>query len=235
MKYQIAATEHAKLPDSLKSEYEEKDGNFVLKLEGHEEVLIPKAKKDLAEQHRKEAEKRLSEAEAREAKLVADLAKAGDSKKEIEAIRAQHQVEVEKVKASYAEKEKAAKADAAKAMIAAEAQKFASEKFTVPSAIARLYQDRLAVEEVDGVAVIRVREADGKPSVKSLADLQQEFLANKEFAPIVKASAGSGGGAGPSHKGGGAGPKTITKAEMEAMSDAERHQAFVKDGVKVAD
>ena len=129
----------------------------------------------------------------------------------------------------YAEREKAAKAEAGRQMIAAEATRFATEKFTVPTAIARLYQDRLTVEDVDGVSVLRVREADGKPSVKSLADLQQEFLANKEFSPIVKASAGSGGGASPSNKGGGAGPKTATRSQFESMTDGER-LAFSKDG-----
>lgn len=226
MKYAITAEEHGKLSDALKSQYAEKDGVFFLNLEGHEDHLIPKAKKELAEQHRKEAEKRLAEAEAREKKLMDDLAKSGDSKKEIEAIRAQHQAEVEKVRNEYADREKAAKAEAGRQMIAAEATRFATEKFTVPTAIARLYQDRLTVEDVDGVSVLRVREADGKPSVKSLADLQQEFLANKEFSPIVKASAGSGGGASPS--GGGGATKVKINAKMSPSEIAQTLRASGK-------
>lgn len=236
MKYIIDSETHAKLSDETKAEYEEKDGKFVLKLEGHEESFVPKAKRDIEVEHRKNAEKALKEATDREAKLVKDLEAAGGSKTEIENIRKQHQTEVEKIKAEYAEKEQAAKAESHKALIREEATRFASERFTVPSAISRLYQDRLNVEEVDGQAVIRVLEADGKPSVKSLAELQKEFLENKEFSPIVKASQGSGGGAHGSNKGGGANQKrTISKAELETMSQEERHQAFVVDGARVAE
>jgi hypothetical protein len=237
MKYTIAAADYAKLAEPVKAEYKEGEGgSYVLNLEGHEDHFVPKGKKDEAEKHRKRAEDKVAELEAREAKLIKDLEAAAGNKTEVEAIRKQHQAEVEKIKNEYAEKEKAAKAETHKAMIAAEATRFAGEKFTVPSAIARLYQDRLAVEEVDGVPVIRVREPDGKPSVKSLADLQTEFLANKEFAPIVKASSGSGGGAARSDsKGGGAAQRIIPKGEFEAMSQEERHQALVVEKARVSD
>lgn len=235
MKYKITSEEHAKLSDDAKAEYTEKDGAFFLNLEGHEEHLVPKAKRDLEVEHRKNAEKSLKEAQDREAKLLKDLEAAGDSKTKVEEIRKQHETEVARIKEEFAEKEKKAKAESHKAMIREEATRFAGDKFTVPSAISRLYQDRLTVEEVDGNPVIRVLEADGKPSVKSLADLQKEFLENEEFAPIVKASQGSGGGANPS-KGGGANPKrTITKAELAKMSQEERHQAFVVDKATMAE
>ena len=236
MKYIIDSETHAKLSDEAKKEYTEKDGKFVLILEGHEEAFVPKEKRDIEAEHRKTAEKNLADAQARETKLIADLEKAGGSKTEIEAIRKQHLVEVDKIKAEYAEKHKVTRGESHKAMIREESNKFSAEKFTVPSAISRLYQDRLTVEEVDGVAVIRVLEADGKPSVKSLGDLQKEFLENKEFAPIVKATDANGGGANRSNRDGGAGSKRIiSKDELDSMSQEERQQAFVKDGARMSE
>jgi len=236
MKYIIDSDSHAKLSDEAKGEYTEKDDKFVLTLEGHEETFVPKVKRDIEIEHRKTAEKNLSDAQARETKLIADLEKAGGSKTEIEAIRKQHVVEVDRIKAEYAEKEKVTKAEVHKSMIREESNKFSGEKFTVPSAISRLYQDRLTVEEVDGVPVIRVLEADGKPSVKSLGDLQKEFLENKEFAIIVKATEANGGGANRGKRDGGAGSKrTISKDELAGMSQEERTQAFVKDGARMSE
>lgn len=235
MKYTIDKDAFDGLSEPLQGEYEEKDGAYVLKLEGHEDAFVPKHKKDEAEKHRKEAEQRATELSKQQEKLMADL-EAAKGTKEIEQVRESHRKEVERIKAEYAQKEEAAQQEIHKSMIREEAQKFASEKFTVPSAISRLYQDRLTVERVGDKPVIRVLEADGSPSVKSLDDLRKEFLENKEFSPIIKASGGSGGGASPSHgANGGAGQKTISKADFEAMSNEERHKAFVQDGLRVAE
>ena len=233
MKYSIDKTEFETFSDDLKKEYTEKDGVFTLNIEGHEDFLVPKAKKDLAEQHRKEAEKKVTEAEARESKLMKDLEESGKSAKDVESIRAQYQKDIEQVKADYAEKEKVALQDQAKLLIDSEASKFAGEKFTIPSLVARAYKDRLAVESVDGHQVIRVRELDGKPSVKSLSDLQKEFLDNPEFSSIVKTSSGSGGGASSqSGPGGSAQGKTMSRSQFDTLT-AEARLAVMTDGSTV--
>jgi hypothetical protein len=219
-----------KFSDDLKKEYTEKDGTFTLNLEGHEDAFVPKAKKDLAEQHRKEAEKQTAEAkaaiavvEAREAELMKKLEASGKSTKDVEAIRKQHQEEIDKIKLEHAEKEKIALADSSRAMIEAEAAKFTGEKFTIPDLVALAYEKRLAVETVEGHQVLRVREADGSPSVKGLGDLQKEFLDNPKYASIVRQSSGSGGGANKSQKtGGGATGKTMSRSEFNATSQEAR-------------
>lgn len=190
MKYQIDKAEFEKLGDDLKKEYTEKGGVYVLTLEGHENVFVLKKKWEISEQHKHDAEEKLQKAETREAELLEKIEKA-DGKKEIEAIRQQHQQEVEKIRNDFAEEQKKIKAREHQAMIESEASKFAGEKFTIPSLVSKAYAERLTVEEVDGQPVIRVREADGKPSIKSVGDLQKEFLDNKEYSPIIKASKGS--------------------------------------------
>lgn len=209
MKFILTPDEHKALNETVQGEYTEKDGAFVLSLEGHEEHFAPKAKLHIAETHRREAEKKVAESEAREAGLLSKLENA-DGKKAIEEIRTNAQAEIDKVKSEYAEKEAAAKIESNKNLIAAEAGKFAGEKFTIPSLIQDAYAKRLSVEEVDGKQVVRVLEADGTASAKSVDDLQKEFLDNKEFAPIIKGAQSSGSGATKDeHSGGSSAPKTV--------------------------
>jgi hypothetical protein len=68
---------------------------------------------------------------------------------------------------------------------------------------------RLAVERVDGKAVTRILDQDGKPSAATLEDLKKELLSTKKFAPILigskatggSAHGGSGGGSAPQKPG----------------------------------
>lgn len=202
MKYILTPEEHEALDDSIKGEYTEQDGAFVLTLEGHEEALVPASKKAIAEQHRKLAETKLKEAETREADLmkqIQNLEKSGgkDMQAKLEELRSSHEKAIADLEQKYAEEAKTAKAMQHKQLISGEADKFAREHFTTPSLIAKAMAERMTVEEVEGEPVIRVLEADGKASVKSFSELQKEFLANPEFKGIVKASQGGGGGAKP--------------------------------------
>jgi glutaredoxin len=235
MKFTLTEEEHGKLPEAMQGEYEKSEsGAFVLKLEGHEEHLVPKAKKDLAEQHRKAAEAKIAEIEKAQAKLLEDLEKAKGSEKKIEEIRANAQAEIEKAREeSKAELEKIKKENHS-AMIRETASKFASEHSTVPTLFADAFAKRLTVEEVEGTPVIRVLGEDGKASALSLDQLQKDFLAKEEFKPIIKASNASGGGANPGQGGKpGSAQKTITKDQLDSMSQDERHSFFVRDGGKV--
>lgn len=202
MKFILTPDEHKALPEATQTEYTETNGAFTLTLEGHEEHLVPKAKKDLAEQHRKAAEAKVTEGEAREAKLLSDLEGAKGGSKELEQIRTNAQAEIEKVRAEYAERDVAQKAEVNKGLIAVEAEKFAQEHFTVPSLIKGVYANRLTVVDVNGTPVIRTLDAEGKESVLSIGDMQKEFLANKEFSTIIKATQGSGGSAEKNEQGG---------------------------------
>lgn len=204
MKFKITKEEFGKLPEAMQKEYAEADGGYTLKLEGHEETFVPIAKKNEAEKHRAEAERKLGEVEARETKLLADLEKAkGGSKEEIERIRSEAQAEIEKIKKENEAREAAALEERKKSFVDSHVTKFANEKFTTPSLISRAMRDRLTAAEVNGEMVLRVLDEKGNESVKSVSDLEKEFLENKEYASIIKGSQGSGGGATPPNKGGG--------------------------------
>ena len=181
MKYKLTSEEHSALEESNKGLYSEQNDSFVLQVEGLEDHFVSKEKKEIVEAHRKNAESRLQEAEAREIKLLKDIEKSKGGKDEIEQIRNQHISELDKIRAEYEEKENLSKQESYKSMVELESEKFAQEHFIVPSAIRRL---------------------DGAPSIKSVEDLKKEFLDNKEFSPIIKASLGSGSGAEKSERGG---------------------------------
>ncbi|MDC1268148.1 hypothetical protein N8Z76_00285 [Gammaproteobacteria bacterium] len=241
MRYTADKEGFEKFSDELKKEYTEKDGVYTLNLEGHEDVLIPKEKKDIAEGHRKEAEKLQKEAELRveeleknQTKLMKDLE--GASKADVEGIRKQHQESIDALKAEYKEREESQLKDQAKLLIKSEAEKFAGEKFTTPSLIAMAYAKRLTVDTVEGTQVIRVLEPDGKPSIKSVSELQAEFLDNAEFKSIVKVSSGSGGGAnrqdGP---GSGANGKTMSRSEFDTLTPEARNNVMAEGKTVLVD
>ncbi len=235
MKYILTKEEFEKLPEALQGEYTLEGENATLTLEGHEETFVEKGKWQEAEKHRKNAESKALEVEKREAKLLKDIEAARGNEKKIAELRESHEAEVARIKEENEAQLKEIKAGQHKAMIDAEATKFANEHFTVPSLVKDAVAKRLTVEEVDGQPVIRALEADGKASAKSLSDIQKEFLENKEFSSIIKASKGKGGGATPPEggKGGGA-AKQVTRAEFDEMSQADR-LTFSKEGGEVVD
>ena len=201
MKFILTPDEFKALSEDTQKEYTESNGAYTLTLEGHEEHLIPKAKKDLAEQHRKAAEVKLAEVESREAKLLKQLEDSKGGSKEIEEIRTNAQAEIDRIKTEYAERDAAQRAEVNKGLIAVEAEKFAQEHFIAPSLIKDKFASRLTVVDVNGTPVIRTLDADGKESIATVQDVQKEFLANKEYSAIVKGSQGSGGSAGQDNKG----------------------------------
>lgn len=87
---------------------------------------------------------------------------------------------------------------------------------------------RLAVERVDGKAVTRVLDLDGKPSAATIEDLKKELLATKKFFPILIGSKATGGSA-HGGTGGGSAPQKLdlskaSLAEKEAYYRARNKQ-----------
>lgn len=231
MKYKLTKDEFNALPGDLKKEYTLDGDSAVLKLEGDdvptaEKIAALEKKREIEAEHRKTAETKVKEADARAAKLQKDLEAAGGSKEAIEKIKADHAAEIEKLRTEREQEAAKVKADRDAALIKEEATKFATANFVEApygsTFIAAEVAKRMTVEEVNGVPVVRVQNADGTPSTAALADLHKEFLDNKEFSPIIMAKAGSGGGAIPG-QGGGATSKSLS--EMSATEEA----AFEKE------
>ena len=225
MQYSISKDAHEKLPDFLKDEYVLSGETATLKIEGEgaptlEAITKAEEKRRISEEHRKNAEKARDAAELSAEKLRNDLDRAS-GKDEIARIKAEHASEMEAIRADRAKEQAAAVETRNAAMIKDAAWDFA-QNFTIPSLMEGPFSKRLTVEEVDGQPVIRIRDVDGKPSIKSISELKQEFLDNPEFAGIVKANPGSGGGATPGDGGG------ATVKKLSEMTTAEE-MAFERD------
>lgn len=102
-----------------------------------------------------------------------------------------------------------------KLLVDSVANEVAAEISTSPTLIRPHILARLDVNFDTEEPTTRVLDAAGKPSALTVAELKKEFVDNKEFASIIRASNASGGGA-AGNQGGGA-----TKA-FKDMGDAER-------------
>lgn len=227
MKYKLTKEEFEALDEASQKEYALDGDTATLVIEGDdaptaEALAKSEQKRQIEVEHRKAAEAKVREAEDRAAQLQKDLESAGDNKEQIEQIKADHAKQIEQMRTEREAEAAKVKQERNAAMVREEAEKFSNGHFTIPGLITDQVAKRLAVEEVDGKPVIRVINADGSPSTAALADLQKEFLDNKDFAPIIKANVGSGGGASP-NKGGGATQKKLS--EMNATEQA----AFEKE------
>lgn len=86
----------------------------------------------------------------------------------------------------------------------ATATQLASELFVSTSLGLPYILPRLKVVEEGEEFVVKVLDANGQPSASTLEDLKKEMVQNKEFAPILRGTRASGGGANGGNGGGGA-------------------------------
>ncbi|MGO5535739.1 hypothetical protein PGK06_011035 [Acinetobacter baumannii] len=214
--------------ESVKSLYEEKDGKYVLKIEGipqpqNDDGLRKKVDELLAEkkaeqQKRKEAEEQAALEHARKKGDIDALEKSWGDKlaaRETELLNEKQSLEAQVYKLTVGSK----------------ATELAA-KLAVPGSDSVLLphiSNRLQVETVDGEIKIRVLDLQGKPSALSIEDLEKEFRANEAFKPLIRASNASGSGA-SGGQGGGA-----TKKPSE-MTTQERQEWQLRDpsGFKAA-
>lgn len=219
LKRKLTAAEWQALSEDVKKEYKPEGSDYVLDLEdtafdtlkaekAAEKAKREKAEKDLQDLKDAAAEKERKEAEDK-AKASGDVAALEKSWKD----KAEREVEAER------EKTKAADNALRVALVDTEATKIAHEICTVPDLIVDKIKSRMKVEITDGVPVVRVLSADGKPSALSVADLKKEFLDNPAYKAIIKGSNASGGGAGGGGQGGGASQKKLS--EMTATEEAK--------------
>ena len=236
MQYSICKEVLETLEASVQAEYTVDGDTATLNIEGDNAPTFAKIaslekKRSIEVEHRKTAEAKVRESDDRAAKLQQDLEAAGDDGGELAKVKEAHAAELEGMRVERAAQDAAVKSARNSAMISEEANGFASGNFVdTPYGakfIAGEIAKRLSVEEINGSPVVRVINADGTPSTAALGDLHKEFLDNKDFSPIIKAKAGSGGGATPSQSGG-ATDKKISEmtATEEAAFERESPEAY---------
>lgn len=192
IKLKLTKEEFEKLSKDIQEEYSEKDGAYVLDVDGYEDPAELRRARD-----RERAEKKALKQELEDLRKKRTDDDNDDARKEKDIARLEKlwKEEQEKTKQASEQKIAALRKTISENTISAAADSIAS-LFTTPTLIRAAAAQRLRVEfdeETDAPKLIVVG-ADGKPA-GDLEALKKEFLTNKEYEGIRIVTKASGGGA----------------------------------------
>ncbi|WP_248739497.1 hypothetical protein [Pseudomonas sp. MWU12-2029] len=222
LKFQLDTLEG--VDEAVRALYTEKDGKFVLGIEGlpqQEDVSGLKAKVDELLGEKKLAEKKAREAEEAARLEREEAARKSGNVEEIDRSWSEKYNRLETEKNTLLEQERATLSGQIRDLtVGRTATDIASALAVQGSAKALLphIERRLSVEQRDGKPVVVVLDAQGKLSAATLDELKAEIANDAAFAPLIAGSKASGGGAGGAGTGGGAAQGNIggTKVERTA-------------------
>jgi hypothetical protein len=222
LKFQLDTLEG--VDEAVRALYTEKDGKFVLGIEGlpqQEDVSGLKAKVDELLGEKKLAEKKAREAEEAARLEREEAARKSGNVEELERSWTEKFTRREAELNGMLEQERGTLSGQIRDLtVGRTATDIASALAVQGSAKALLphIERRLSVEQRDGKPVVVVLDAQGKLSAATLDELKAEIANDAAFAPLIAGSKASGGGAGGAGGGGGAPKGKIggTKEERTA-------------------
>jgi hypothetical protein len=216
LKSKLTAEAYATLAPALQGEYKLVGTDYVLDVEGQEDVGELKRAKDREVQAAKEAKAAEKKAKDELASLQATLGtdeesrarKAGD----IAMLEKSWQGKLDAVKSDGEAKLSKREAFIQASLVDSVAAQIAARISKSPAVMLPHIRARLAADLSGDVPVTRVLDAAGKVSALSVAELEKEFVSHPDFSAIIVASNGSGGGAPGGRQTGSGAPKKF--AEM---------------------
>jgi osmotically-inducible protein OsmY len=222
LKFQLDTLEG--VDEAVRALYTEKDGKFVLGIEGlpqQEDVSGLKAKVDELLGEKKAAEKKAREAEDAARLEREEAARKSGNVEELERSWTEKFIRREAELNGMLEQERGTLSGQIRDLtVGRTATDIASALAVQGSAKALLphIERRLSVEQRDGKPVVVVLDVQGKLSAATLDELKTEIANDAAFAPLIAGSKASGGGAGGAGGGGGAPKGKIggTKEERTA-------------------
>jgi hypothetical protein len=210
--------------EAVRALYTEKDGKFVLGIEGlpqPEDVSGLKAKVDELL-----GEKKLAERKAREAEELArtereEAARKSGNVEELEKSWSEKFNRREAELNGLLEQERGTLSGQIRDLTVGRNATDIASALAIPGSAKALLphiERRLSVEQRDGKPVVVVLDQQGKLSAATLDELKAEFANDTAFAPLIAGSKASGGGAAGAGGGGGAAKGKIggTKEERQA-------------------
>ena len=210
--------------DSVKTLYVEKDGKFVLGIEGlpqPEDVSGLKSKVEELLGEKKLAEKKAREAEEAARLEREELARKSGNVEELERSWSEKYNRREAELNGTLEQERGTLSAQIRDLTVGRTATDIASALAIPGSAKALLphiERRLSVEQRDGKPVVVVLDAQGKLSAATLDELKAEFANDTAFAPLIAGSKASGGGANGAGGGGGAAKGNIggTKEERQA-------------------
>ena len=212
------------LDDSVKSLYTEKDGKFVLGIEGlpqPEDVSGLKSKVQELLDEKKAADKARKDAEDQARLEREENARKSGNVEELEKSWSEKYNRREAELNGTLEQERSTLSNQIRDLTVGRTATDIASALAIPGSAKALLphiERRLSVEQRDGKPVVVVLDQQGKLSAATLDELKAEFANDVAFAPLIAGSKASGGGAGGAGGGGGAPKGNIggTKAERTA-------------------
>lgn len=192
LKRKITKEAHGKLDDALKAFYVEKDGEFVLDIDGDtsdDDVAALKRARD-----REKEEAKAAKLKAKELQEQLDELSGNDAKKrgDIETLEKSWKEKNEKITKEFTDKLAAKDSFIKSSLIDANVTKLATKISNNATLMSPHIRNRLDVDFSGDSPVLKVLDKDGKPSALSLDDLEKELVANKDFSAIIIGSKASG-------------------------------------------
>lgn len=204
------------LDESLHGFYEERDGKFVLSLDGYEDPAALKRAKDHEKEARKKAEKDLKDLRDEFEQFKQELENNNDDKSrkkgDVAALEQSYKDKIAKLEQKHQQDLAERDSQISKLLVDNVADTMAAELSDSPELLSDIIRKRLKAENGE----TRVLDANGELSATTVDELREEFRSNKKYAPIIRGSQANGGGSGGGGKGGGA-----TKS-FKDMSEKER-------------
>jgi len=212
------------LDDSVKSLYTEKEGKFVLGIEGlpqPEDVSGLKSKVQELLDEKKAADKARKDAEDQARLEREENARKSGNVEELERSWSEKYNRREAELNGTLEQERTTLSTQIRDLTVGRTATDIASALAIPGSAKALLphiERRLSVEQRDGKPVVVVLDQQGKLSAATLDELKAEFANDTAFAPLIAGSKASGGGAGGAGGGGGAAKGNIggTKEERQA-------------------
>jgi hypothetical protein len=210
--------------ESVRALYTEKDGKFVLGIEGlpqQEDVSGLKSKVEELLSEKKAAEKARREAEDAARAEREEAARKSGNVEELEKSWLEKYNRREAELNGMLEQERGSLSGQIRDLTVGRTATDIASALAIPGSAKALLphiERRLCVEQRDGKPVVVVLDQQGKLSAATLDELKAEFANDTAFAPLIAGSKASGGGASGAGNGGGAAKGNIggTKTERTA-------------------
>lgn len=238
LKRSLKKEDYDKLSKDIKEHYTEQDGNYVLDTDGDDATTLLRAKEhEKAERKRLQSElKKLQEEHAAVVEERDNILAGAIPKADVEKLKGSYESKLAKREKELNERIASHEQSLSSMLVDNVAQSLASKISTAPNLLVPHIKSRLRANLADGKPSTQILDANGQPSALTVADLEKEILANKEFAPIIAASKASGGGANGASNGGGAtGKKTMARSDFSALSPTDQRQFVVVEKGTVTD
>ncbi|NWD74829.1 hypothetical protein HX890_12015 [Pseudomonas gingeri] len=222
LKFQLDTLEG--VDEAVRALYTEKDGKFVLGIEGlpqQEDVTGLKAKVDELLGEKKAAEKARKDAEEQARLEREEAARKSGNVEELEKSWSEKYNRRESELNGMLEQERGTLSTQIRDLTVGRTATDIASALAIPGSAKALLphiERRLSVEQRDGKPVVVVLDQQGKLSAATLDELKAEFANDTAFAPLIAGSKASGGGAAGAGGGGGAAKGKIggTKEERQA-------------------